>query len=141
MDRILAWATGVPRWVWLAGAAAMLTLLLLWRVYAAGHDAGRDSREPEIARLAQDLQTSRLNAGTLEAAVAMMRDDVLQLQAAGKAAKADAAKAEKRAKEARDGSAALRARLEADSRQTGGKPATALTPAQKEAWDALSRRG
>jgi hypothetical protein len=140
MDRILTWATGVPRWAWIAGGAVVLTLLLLWRAYAMGRDAGRDSREPELARLTLDLQTARLNADTLESAVKMMRDDVLKLQAAGKAAKADAAKAENRAKESRRGTSALRARLEADSRLAGGKPAAALTPAQKEAWDALSRR-
>lgn len=127
----------VPAWAWVL----LGCLLLMLVVYRQGVGAGKADKAAELAprieALERDLSQARRNNAALESAIAAQNAAVAAAGQKAAEARARAAEAEKRAAESRKRLSGIQGRLSEETRQTGGKPAIALTPAQAEAWEML----
>lgn len=106
---------------------------------AYGHtryNAGRHSRDPEIAGLHDAVATEQANNGKLKAAVADQNDQIVSMRTAGVVAQKAVAQARQKAAQEHSRHMALKARLDAQARAGGAQCAVAAV--NVEAWRELS---
>ena len=122
---------------WRSGALGAALFAAGLAIALALSQARLDAETASHKLTKQHLAQAQLNRQALEKGIADQAAAIDALADAGKKAEAAAREAEKRAAKQRGRTEALRSRLLAESRQTGGNPAATLTESQKEAWNAL----
>ncbi len=122
---------------WRSGALGAALLAIGLAIALALSQARLDAEQARHGETKRDLAQARANWDHLAKGIADQAASIEALAEAGRRASKAAADAEKRAAEQRGRTEALRSRLIAESRQKAEKPGAPLTPAQKEAWNAL----
>ena len=112
-----------------AGAALAVAAALWWT-----YDAGRDSRDGEVARLIAERDVAASNAVAMRAAVSRQNALVDAWAVEGQAAKERAAAAVRTAQERGKTLAGVMGRLEAAERASGLQGACAVPDAVREGW-------